>query len=225
MRRARGTRKQAAIAARAGIDPSVYSNYERGKVPNVSLATVMMIADALDVPLWVLVPETAAPPALVETEKVVWLPVVAEDVAAGLGTWPTNADVEWVPFRRDWKSVRNARDRRYVLFRLGSRSVADSMLPDMKPGALLLADRDEGARSDGLPPQGRAPCLCCLDREAGTVAVKDVQVTRRAGGKPRQLVLQSRNAAYDPVVVDLTRGESILEVVRARVLWWGTEAG
>ncbi len=218
----RGGRKVSSLLAGTGISEAVWSRYENGRIENISVKTVERIAEVLGFPVWHVL-GLEPKPSTADANNVTFVPLVAEDVAAGFGSWPTPPEPEFIPFLRSFAGLRSPGERRYAVFRLGTSQVASSMIPDLQPGSLVLVDRDEGRRTENLASRRKVPFLCRTDRDRGTTAVKDVHVTKRSGASIRQLVLTSRNPAFPPIVVDLERNESILEVVRARVIWWSTE--
>ncbi len=163
-------------------------------------------------------PATLSSGATVNGEDFATLPLVAEGVAAGFGVVAEVLD-EPRPyaFRADWPALQGmaADPLRFVLFRL--RDDADSMAPEIRPGALVLCDRSEGVR---ISPRNGVPYLVVTERP-DHVAVKRV-LPVRDGEKIRALVYHSTNPHYQPVSIDLKRGERIQDLVRARVVWWAT---
>lgn len=152
----------------------------------------------------------------------VGVPLVAIDVAAGDGALTPIEDLDdgavyffheaWMRKAHGWNEKQ--RDR-FACIKLGSDRTAASMEPMIRPKSLLLLDRrvtEERLKSK--------PREIYLVRPPGEKeAVKFVTLD---GGV---LILESDNPApaYPPRAVSL-KGEALADIVRARVLWWATEA-
>lgn len=87
------------------------------------------------------------------------------------------------------------------------------MEPDIPAKSILLLDRAERSRVD--VKSGR-PYLCQVE-DTGELALKDVHTFGDA------LVLESRNPKYPPRLIRLRKSQPIQEIVRAKLVWHGTE--
>lgn len=210
-----------AVARKAGVSDRTLRRWREGKHDDPKLSTLESVAAVLKTTVSSLLGEPAAPPSsgvTVDSEDFATLPLVAEGVAAGFGAVAEIPD-EPRPyaFRADWPALKGmaADPLRFVLFRL--RDDADSMAPEIKPGALVLCDRSEDVR---ITPRNGVPYLVVTERP-DHVAVKRV-LPVRDGEKIRALVYHSTNPHYPPVSIDMKRGERIQDLVRARVVWWAT---
>lgn len=212
--------RRADLAALLGTTEPNVSNWLRGK-RTPEFENALRLVEAVGGQWASLLGESFTHPSsgvTVDGKDFATLPLVAEGVAAGFGAV---AEVPDEPrpyaFRADWPALKGmaADPLRFVLFRL--RDDADSMAPEIKPGALVLCDRSEDVR---ITPRNGIPYLVVTERP-DHVAVKRV-LPLRDGEKIRALVYHSTNPHYPPVSIDLKRGERIQDLVRARVVWWAT---
>lgn len=151
-------------------------------------------------------------------DEILRFPLVAEKVAAGFGSVPQETEPVYYLFRSKWRALKSPKDeRRYRMARLGRE--ADSMEPDIHASSILLFDLYEESR---VSPEWGTPYLCVVDRRTSEVALKNVEPLRD-GGKVRGVVLVSNNRAYRPVTMPFERGERIQDLVRAKLVWHGTE--
>lgn len=209
--------EQKILAGKMGLTASKLNRYLGGKtVPDPVLA--IRLASSLGLDLAELSGFGPSPVARSSRDgETVAFPLVAEGIAAGFGAIPEEPEERTdYHFRKGWKGIRgwDADHGRYVLFRL--KRDADSMSPEIHPHSLILADRSEGAR---LNPKPNGYYLV-LTQGPDHVAVKRVMPVRD-GEKITRLVLVSANPLYPPKEIAVKR---IQDVIRAKVVWWGTEA-
>lgn len=203
-----------ALAKKAGVSDRTLRRWREGKNDDPRLSTMESVAGALGIGVGQLLGEPSRQSA-VESDLTVGFPLVAEGIAAGFGAIPQAPDERTdYHFRKEWKGIRGwgADPERFVLFRL--REDADSMVPEILPGSLILADRSEAGRLD-LKPNGY---YLVVTNPPSHVAVKRV-LPIREGQKITRLVFLSANPTYPPREVAVKR---IQDLVRARVVWWGT---
>jgi hypothetical protein len=149
---------------------------------------------------------------------VVRLPLVAEKIAAGFGSVPQEAERGHYIFRSNWKALKAPKDEtRYRMARLDKK--ADSMEPEIRAGSILLFDMSEDVRAN---PEWGKPYLVVVDRRTDEVALKELHPIR-TGSKVSGLLLESRNRGYPPMVIPLEKGERLQRLVRAKLVWHGTE--
>ncbi len=204
----------AAVAKKAGISDRTLRRWREGKNDDPLLSTLEAVAGALGTTVGRFLGEPSAHTA-VESDLTVAFPLVAEGIAAGFGAIPQAPDERTdYHFRKEWKGIRGwvSDPERFLLFRL--REDADSMVPEILPGSLILADRAEAGRLD---PKSNGYYLV-VTNPPDHVAVKRV-LPIHEGQKITRLVYLSANPTYPPREVPVKR---IQDLIRARVVWWGT---
>lgn len=206
------------LSKTSGVPANHIGAILRGKIKNPGVETLAKLCKTLDVSIDEVVGMPRPRPIVREAGDTIMLPLVAERIAAGIGSWPQETEGTVYAFRRDWKKLaRTTDEKRYCLVKLGDR--ADSMAPDISPGSMLLLDRSEGVR---VNPKPGIPYLCVIDRRTNEVALKDVEIIQ-IGGSPVLMRLTCRNKDYQAKTIELEDDESILGIVKAKLLWHGTE--
>lgn len=215
----KGFGQQKVLASKLGVAEGRLSNWLSGRrVPRLNEA--LKLIDEIDGSWDELLGKTR-PEAPIDEANPIWLPLVGEGVAAGPGSLPQDTEGTSYAFRPSWKALRgHARDKdRFCLVKLGDESVADSMEPDIPAKSILLLDRGLGVR---VSPAAGRPYLCLVDRKTEELALKDVFPTI-VRGEIRSLVLSSRNRKYPPRVIELAPDEPVQDIVKAKLVWHGTE--
>ena len=224
----RSSDAQKVLAHRLGLSEPALSLYLTGK-RSPSIGTLINVADFFKLPLDVLVGRDfgevqSVAGKLDGSDRVlegVGAPLVAKGVAAGAAAVPEAPDDRTYFFgesfmrRHGW---RPGQKDRWCCIKLGTTRLASSMLPTIRPESVILVDRK--ASRETIQPrslwfiQDPDPSL----PEHG-LCVKRVTV---ADGS---LILESDNPdpQFAPRSIPL-RGVPMEDVVKGKVVWWGTEA-
>jgi transcriptional regulator with XRE-family HTH domain len=135
-------------------------------------------------------------------------------------------DTVWYAFHRSWITRKAGRtapedEERLIVVQVDKKHLGESMIPTVRPGALLVVDR--GPRGQGIASAAelKANRLYLVNIDGG-LTVKRVLHT---GEKDGMLMLASDNPdrnAYPPRVVRLGR-TPLQKVVIGRVIWIGHE--
>lgn len=236
------------FAERIGSDTSTVSLWLSGK-RTPRLETFLEAAALTGVPLSALLGEAArevhVPQLVTIADSPSWcgFPLIAEDVAAGLATWPDDIspeDIPIIPVPKEFAHIFDPKETlldrqpRYLFIRLGSQ--ADSMEPMIQRGSLVLIDRGESARvtvinrimSASRSNQPMIPALCVTGMGGNgddMAAIKCPQIAKLREGEAGESViaafnLMSANLAYSPIYVDVEMDEWPTNVVRGKVLLW-----
>lgn len=219
---------QGSLATAVGKSQSAVSRWlNEGRVP--SILTLKRIAEAtresVDALLGIPVRDSRRPaPARADDHH---LPKVAFTAAgAPVHDVIRKDDTIWYAFHRSWISRKAGRtaaedEERLVVVQVDRKHLGESMVPTVKPGALLVVDR--GPRGQGIAsPSELKPNRLYLVNIDGGLTVKRVLHT---GEKDGMLMLASDNPdrnAYPPRVVRLGR-TPLQKVVIGRVIWIGHE--
>lgn len=224
LRRANMNQRQLALAL--DVDEGTVSKWATKVVPRTR--TIARIADATKVsPDWLLgaAPVVPRDPPAAPAKGEDWhqIPKVAF-AAAGQPVDRLPDDVTWYAFHRSWVirhwGAKAADDRdRLVVVQVEKKTLGESMLPTIRPGAILVIDR--GPKGQGIASnevQTGAIYLVKPDDEGG-LAVKRVFVDGST------VVLTSDNPdrrRYPPRTIPL-REKRLHQLLIGRVRWIGQE--
>jgi hypothetical protein len=129
----------------------------------------------------------------------------------------------WYAFHRSWvgrRAGKNAHEdeERLIVVQVDKKHLGESMIPTVRPGALLVVDR--GPRGQGIASAAELkPGRLYLVNVEGGLTVKRVLPSEGT------LILVSDNpdrTAYPPKVVTM-KGRTLQKVVIGRVIWIGHE--
>ena len=229
--------EQGVTADKAGMSREQLNRWLRGKAkPNPRLDKLVDLAKALDVSLDYLLSsvdivreptveyDVSAQIAPIELPEGTFevLPLVSEQVAAGSPIIDESDMEDHYAFRRSFlESVagRNFAPGRLVVVRVAEDHKGESMVPTIRPGALLVVDR--GPQHNGWAEVTRrefGKIFLARDPDSvdGGAMVKRVFMSRD------QLILWSDNPTHLPITVNV-RGLELQKVLIGRVRWVGQE--
>lgn len=216
--------KIAAAARAAGMDTTSLLRLRRGVSTNVRLETLGRLAAALGEPIGALLgePQPLRPTPAQPTKGEDWhvLPKVAL-AAAGEPIADLPDSTTWYSFHRTWVERRakgaGDDDQRLVVVELDKKQ--ESMLPSIRPGAILVVDR--GPRGEGVvtkPEEIKRGGVYLVRPEGEGLTVKRLYVE---GGV---LSLVSDNAErFPPRPIILKGAGRLQQLVVGKVIWVGQE--
>lgn len=222
MRRARMT--QRALAKAVGVEESQVSRWARETVPRGP--TIAKIAAALAVsPEWLFGsarPPERPPSPTKGTEAWHELPKVAF-TAAGDPVHDLPDSTTWYAFHRSWveRRAKGASEdaQRLVVVQVEKKSLGESMLPGIRPGAILVVDRGPGG--EGVAESAFRPGGLYLVRVDDGLTVKRAFVSEAN----QILTLISDNpdqVRHPPMPVPL-RGVRLQSLLVGKIVWIGQE--
>lgn len=150
------------------------------------------------------------------------IPRVSEQVAAGEALYD-EAELQ----ERDWYVFRDGflrhligkadpePGRRLVVVTVARGHKGESMLPTIRPGALVLVDRGAGGRGVSEIEDGKI--YLCRPDGSGVTLKRVFRAGRRA------LMLWADNPTHAPQPVELEAGQRVQDFVLGRVRWIGQE--
>lgn len=222
-----GSRNASEIARKLGVQPGAISNWRNGvRIPNaIRLAELCKaLGESAD---WILgiSSDRGMEPSIIYEEvaeygaggQQVRFPQLIGDVAAGRPRFVPIDDDErrWYYFRRPWLEHigwHEADKNRWGVVRLDRH--ADSMVPTIRPGALLLLDRGPEGQGHARVDPGKIYLVWEPNEEGLTV--------KRAFRSRSTLILWPDNQAYEPLTIELT-DRDIRSFLVGRVRWIGQE--
>lgn len=221
--RLRAKLNQKELAARLGItEAAVSSWFTRGGLANWGRLREVCEAAALSAD-WLLGLPQRAPTVAVPAEKGDWVvvPRVSEQVAAGDEVYDESAiqDRDWYAFRAPFVRHlvgKNIEPGRLVIVTVARGWKGESMLPTIKPGAVVMIDRGPGAAGWSDVEDGKI--YLCRPAEEGVTL-------KRVFKRDRYLLLLSDNPVQGPLPPLDTRGRQYQDVLLGRVRWIGQEEG
>lgn len=216
-----------ATAKRAGVPLTQLLRLRRGENTDVRLSTLERLARGLgELPGLVLsgrdLPAETQPDTVElekEGERITLLSVAAGTVGAG----PARLDIPDKPeryaFRSDWIKKNAKRAGRLVLVKVAEGQGGESMLPTIRPGALLMIDRG---------PQGEGVASLERDGDGKVYLVKppgeEGMQVKRVFKSGEHLVLWSDNpATKNRAQVVPIRRLQLQSILLGRVRWVGRD--
>lgn len=213
------------LAAKLGVSRSLITGWKKGRTePSLPMfrglcAVAGVTAD------WVLgISEPSSAP-IAPPEEGDWtlLPLVSDQVAAGEAILDETAILErdWFAFHglyvRHLAGGKEPERGRFVLVRVAKGQKGESMLPTVRPQALLVVDRGPGARG-------------VLEVEDGAIYLvrpgdEGVTVRRVFKAGARAIMLWPDNPTHKRQAIELAKGEQLSRYLIGRVRWIGQEEG
>lgn len=219
--------RQADLARRLKVtQPTIGRWKSRDRIPD--LASLTTICREFNVSADYLLglpsqqPDMIAEPSMAVPGTWSAIPRVSEQVAAGEALYD-----ETVLGERDWYVFRDGflrhligkadpePGRRLVVATVARGHKGESMLPTIRPGALVLVDRGPGGR--GVVELEDGKVYLCRPRSGGVTLKRVFRAGRRA------LMLWADNPTHHPDPLELQAGERVQDFVLGRVRWVGQE--
>ncbi len=161
------------------------------------------------------------PRIVLDDDRFLPVPRLTTVAAAGSPAVTDEEIADWYPFRKDWLyQVADGpkRQGRLVLIKVAPGWLGESMLPTIRPNALLLVDREPPEIQKGELKFGKVYVLYD-DSTAEGITVK------RVYQQGRTIICAPDNPGpgREPFTIRLRKGEPLATHIRGRVLWVANE--
>lgn len=220
-----GERNASELARKMGVRPGAVSNWRTGlRLPDSEKLEALCRLLGVSADELLDLPTRAALPAAQLDLPGSWsaIPRVSEQVAAGEAVYDEAelSERDWYVFRDGFlRHLIGKSDpepgRRLVVVTVARGHKGESMLPTIRPGALVLVDRGPGGR--GLHEIDDGKVYLCRPRGEGVTLKRVFRAGRRA------LMLWADNPTHKPQPIELEAGERMQDFVLGRVRWIGQE--
>jgi len=217
------------FGSKTSLWSSDLTRWRKGERTNLRLATLEKVAEALGVDPAYLISDhvqkdgAPIPPPTLEAkgEDYEAVPLVHPSVAAGQARTSEDETGRWFMFRSSYLRRHDKRGEpgRLVCVRVTDQiGQGESMVPTIRPGAMLLVDRGPGLEGVRELHSGDDGKIYLVQDPDGGQMIKRVFHTG-----PRHLVLWSDNPVYKPMTVELDEDRRLQDVLKGRVRWVGQE--